>query len=206
MDLRYLEFLLATYSWIAIVFCGVLLIWAVRVPITEVQLFFVKIKTEIWFRKIIVVFALWLLPYSLNSINQKITDEIQNLQQQQYVNIPYFSVSDLDKANSRKREDDARRASIKKQWEALYDKLTHSINTMAFAFIRYNPETNNLTESTVQTIIMYVMMYFPLLFIIFEGCIVTKSIMVDVTDDWWIRPMHERPVLLNVVYKTRTER
>src|SRR5437773_1276855 len=128
MDLRYLEFLLTAYSWIAILLCGILIIWLIRLPITEINLLVVKVKTEIS-KHIMdgIVFVMLIVCLNpMNIIQHRITDEVANLRLQ----YAYQYSSDPD--DSWRRKEDARRAAIKKQWEGLYDELTHSKNTAVF--------------------------------------------------------------------------
>jgi hypothetical protein len=47
MDLRYLEFLLASYSWAVIVFAAIMVLWLVLNNITEIAVASTKVKPRI---------------------------------------------------------------------------------------------------------------------------------------------------------------
>jgi len=178
MDFRYLEFLLSFYSWIAIILCVILIIWLIslpfhehRLPISEINLIFVKVKLDPS-RHIIdgVVFVMLFTSFiSMWAIQLRIKDEIDHLERQQFVSIPFAPTDDWQ------RKEDARQAAIKKQWETLYDKITHSKNTALFAFITYNPQTNELNDSNVQNVLWFIIRWVPLLFIAFWGYVLIKE-------------------------------
>jgi|SRR5689334_3539549 len=88
-----------------------------------------------------------------------INDEIEHLEQQQSVSIPFGATVEWLRA------EDARKVALKNDWETLYDKITHSKNTALFAFIRYDPQRpNELTESDVQNVLWFIIGWVPLLF------------------------------------------
>ena len=182
MDFRYLEFLLSAYSWIAIILCVILIIWLIslpfhehRLPISEVNLILFKVKLDPsphiidW----VVFVMLFTCFISMWAIQFRIKDEIDHLEQQQFVSIPFAPTDDWQ------RKEDARQAAIKKQWETLYDNITHSRNTVLFAFMSYDPQANETNDSDVQNILWFIIRWAPLLFIGFWGYALIKEVVSE---------------------------
>jgi hypothetical protein len=196
MDFRYLEFLLTAYSWSAIILCVSLVLWLVRLPLTELNLLLFKVKVDLsqymMDRIVVVIFIVCL--QSMWTIQFRIKDEIDNLTHQQFESEIPFPATDgttddwLARAREQRAKEDARQAAIKKQWETLYDEITHSKNTAAFAFIRHDTETNQLIECDVQNVVWYIIMWVPPLFVAFWGYVVIKQVVYDSFGSgviWW---------------------
>jgi hypothetical protein len=104
----------------------------------------------------------------------RIHDELENLKQQQFESTIPFSATD-----DWRQKEEARQAAIRKQWDTLYDELTHSKNTALFAFIRYNRDTKELIECDVQNVLWYSIMCMPPLFLGFWGYVIIKDAAID---------------------------
>jgi hypothetical protein len=150
MDLRYLEFLLAAYSWAVIVFAAIMVLWLVLNNITEIAVAGIKVKPSIAFRSfgsLIVLMALFSI--CTNYLVEQIPPEIQLQDDQRYA------------ANQDQNQ-------AKEKWRAFFEKITHETDTMAFAFIRIerpDPQSHNvtLTESSVQYVLKIALYWLPIM-------------------------------------------
>jgi hypothetical protein len=155
MDLRYLEFLLASYSWAVIVFAAIMVLWLVLNNITEIAVAGVTVKPRIAFRSLgslIVLMALFsaYTHYVVEQISPEI--ELQD-------SMPYAANQD--------------QKQVKEQWRAFFEKITHETDTMAFAFIkikRPDPQSYafTLAESSVQYALKKAIYFLPVAFLILE--------------------------------------
>jgi len=110
------------------------------------------------------------------------TDEIENLRQQQFVSLPF---PDTEEARRAVIREEARRAAITNQWKEFYGELTYSIKTPAFAFIRYNPERpNQLMLSAVQKWLKRIVKLVPAMFLVFQGGVIIKWAYIGGAVDW----------------------
>jgi hypothetical protein len=108
------------------------------------------------------------------AIQFRTKDEIDHLEQQQFVSIPFAATDEW------RRKEDARQAAIREKWVTLYDKITHSKNTALFAFIRYDSQTpNELNESDVQNVLWFIIKWVPPLFIGFWGYVLIKEAVLE---------------------------
>jgi hypothetical protein len=115
------------------------------------------------------------LRHPRNCLNCAASRSSMDLTHQQFESIPFPATDDwIAELRKQAAKEDARRTAMKKQWETLYDEMTHSKTTALFAFIRYDPKTNNLIESDVQNVLWYVIMWIPPLFIGFWGYVLIR--------------------------------
>ena len=79
MDLRYLEFLLASYSWAVVVFSIIMALWLVLNNISEIAVAGVTIKPRVAFRSLGSLIVLMVL-FSLytNYVVEQIPPEIES--------------------------------------------------------------------------------------------------------------------------------
>jgi hypothetical protein len=164
------------------ILCVILIAWLIslpfhehRLPINEINLILFKVKLDPSPHIIdgVVFVMLFASLMSMWAIQFRIKDEIDHLEQPQFVSIPFAATDEWQ------HKEDARQAATKKQWETLYDKITHSKNTALFAFIRYDPETNEPTDSDVQNVLWFIIKWVPLLFIAFWGYVLIKEAVVE---------------------------
>jgi hypothetical protein len=154
MDLRYLEFLLAAYSWAVIVFAAIMVLWLVLNNISEIAVAGIKVKPTIAFRSLgSLLILMMLFSICMHYVVEQIPTEIQ-LQD---------NLSDAA---------DQDRNQVKEKWRAFFEKITHERDTMAFAFISIErsqpPDYAPLKESSVQYVLKIVIYWLPIAFLIFE--------------------------------------
>jgi hypothetical protein len=158
MDLRYLEFLLASYSWAVIVFAAIMVLWLVLNNITEIAVAGIKVKPRIAFRSLgslIVLMALFSICTSY--LVEQIPPEIE-------LQDGLRDAANLDQNQAKER------------WRAFFEKITHETDTMAFAFIRIeqrpDPQTlksrSTVTESSVQYALKTALYGLPIAFLFLE--------------------------------------
>lgn len=155
MDLRYLEFLLAAYSWAVIVFAAIMVLWLVLNNITEIAVAGIKVKPRIALRSLgSLLVLMWLFAICMSYLVEQIPHEIQ-LQ------------DDLRNAANQDQN------QAREQWRAFFEKITHETDTMAFAFIRIerpDPQSLNitLTESSVQYALKIALYWLPIAWLLLE--------------------------------------
>ena len=186
LDLHYLEFFLGLYSWTAILVCigfpVITVLSTFKIPITEIKIPFLTFKTDITVSKVAGLVILGLFLPWMNFLQQTMTDEIENLRQQQFVSLPF---PDTEEARRAVIREEARRAAITNQWKEFYGELTYSIKTPAFAFIRYNPERpNQLMLSAVQKWLKRIVKLVPAMFLVFQGGVIIKWAYIGGAVDW----------------------
>lgn len=157
MDLRYLEFLLSSCSWITVVFSVVMLLWLILNNVSEIGIGIVKVKPTIALRSLgsllLLMFSYW---FYVADVIERVNVEI-NLQSE-------FQNTEPDSSKQQKEK-----------WKGFFEDITHSSNTMAFAFVKpivtnnqYEPASVKLEESSVQFFVVRVLYILPLIFLGFE--------------------------------------
>jgi hypothetical protein len=154
MDLRYLGFLFAAYSWAVIVFAVIMVLWLVLNNVSEIAVAGIKVKPTIAFRSLGSLLILMVLfSLCMSYVVEQMPPEI-HLQ------------DDLSDAANQDRN------QVKEEWRAFFEKITHQTDTMAFAFIKPErpqyPDYAALKESSVQYVLKIVIYWLPIAFMILE--------------------------------------
>ena len=169
MDLRYLHFLLSAYSWMTLIFCGIMLFWIFINNLSEIAVGPVKFKTAFALRSFGVLIGVTVgFSAAVGYLEEHISDELD----------AHFSIY------SAPLEDTAR-----KQAADFFETITHDSNTAIFAFLSETKSEGRISSvdpSVVQTVTKVVVRFFPIGFFALECALLGYVDLRELKSVFWI--------------------
>jgi excinuclease UvrABC ATPase subunit len=132
-----------------------MVLWVVLNNITEIAVAGIKIKPRIAFRSLgSLIVLMSMFSICMNYLAEQIPPEIQ-------LQNDLFYAANQDQNQT------------KEQWRAFVEKITHEMNTMAFAFIRIerpDPQSHDFTlkESSIQRLLKIALYWLPIAYLLLE--------------------------------------